>query len=71
MTARKRLTVVPPAPACAELEDMGEAEAAGWLRRMMGVSRELCDAIDSYLGPEHPAPRPRLTVLRGGRDGAR
>jgi len=70
VTARKApgrwLSVVPPARPAAVLEDMGEAEATDWLRRMMGVSRDLCDAIDSYLGPEHPVPRPRLTVLPGG-----
>jgi hypothetical protein len=69
MTARKRLTVVPPAPPARQLEDMDNAEAADWLRKISAVSRDLCNAVDRYLGPERPAPRPRLTVLRGGRAG--
>jgi hypothetical protein len=68
MTARRRLTVVPdPAPA-ATVEDLDAGQLAYWLRRMTDTSRDLCDAIDRYMGPEHPAPRPKLTVIRGEGD---
>lgn len=67
MVSRRKLTVVPPAVAAASLDDLSKDDAVGWLRRMMDVSRDLCDAVDGLLGPDHPAPRPRLTVIPGGR----
>jgi diadenosine tetraphosphate (Ap4A) HIT family hydrolase len=67
MTASKGgLTVVPDLPPAAELEELSPDELARWLRRMMGISRELCDAIDAVMGPPRPARRPELTVIPGG-----
>lgn len=63
---RRNLTVVPDPPAAVTLTDLSKDELADWLRRMTDASRGLCDAVDSYLGPEHPAPRPQLTIIPGG-----
>lgn len=57
-----RLTVAPEPDPAAEAEELASEE---WLRRMVDVSRQLCDAIDTVL-PSRPA-RPRLTVIDGGK----
>lgn len=65
-SSKRRLTVVPDLAPAATVEDLSPDEAARWLRRMVDVSRDLCDAIDRYMGAEHPAQRPQLTVIPGG-----
>lgn len=62
-----QLKAVPPVPARVALEDLSRDEAVDWLRKMMNVAMELCDAIDTHLGPEHPAQRPQLQVIPGGK----
>jgi hypothetical protein len=64
----KQLSVVPPVPGRGALEDLSRDEAVDWLRKMMNVAMELCDAIDAHLGPEHPPQRPQLRVIPGGSD---
>jgi hypothetical protein len=57
-----KLTIVPDPPGSDD-----QADDAAWLRKMMDVTRQLCDAVEDHLAAERPPPRPQLRVIPGGK----